>query len=392
MASEKEAVASLRGLAVLYWAFVLTLALSTALAFSILLGRFTRSLGELSRAAEQIGSGELDTWLPLPTSGEVGQLTLAFNRMLVRLRGMMAQVDQNGRLAVVGQLSAYFAHEIRNPLSSIKLNLQRLRRWSLQGALPEYCLEPIEISLREVERLSASVSDVLQLSRSSDSPREVVSLHGQVQEAAHLLRGRFRAQGVELRLGLDAQADRVLARPGQVKSVILNLMVNALEAQPQGGHLDIRSRLVSLPDPDGGPALTVHFKDGGPGIPPEHGSRVFEPFFTTKSKGSGIGLAVASRCVQDNQGYLYLEPAPAQGSGAEFVMVFPLAPMEARPERRRDVPASSPELGSSAPTGPDGPSDAAVAQARQPVPAHLLTPEGLKAVMALSDPERKEMN
>jgi signal transduction histidine kinase len=247
--------------------------------------------------------------------------------MLERIREMMSQVDQSGRLAVVGQLSAYFAHEIRNPLTSIKLNLQRLKRWTLQGRVPEFCLEPLEISLREVERLSASVSDVLQLSKAQDSPQTVLSLHDQVEEAVHLLIGRFMGQGVELRLDLDADADLVTARSGQVKSVILNLMVNALEAQPRGGFLEIRSELTRSPAVQG-PAVSLRFKDGGAGVPPELRDRIFEPFFTTKAGGSGIGLAVAARAVRDNGGRLSLETSPDAGSGAEFVMVLPLAAVD----------------------------------------------------------------
>ncbi len=385
--SSSTALASLNRLVTAYWAFVLGLALFTALAFYLLLGRVTKSLRDLTRAAEHIGTGELDPWLPLPASGEVGQLTLAFNRMLERIKGMMNQVDQSGRLAVVGQLSAYFAHEIRNPLTSIKLNLQRLRRWTHQGKMPEFCLEPLEISLREVERLSASVSDVLQLSRSQDSPRDVFSLHHQVEDSAHLLLARFMGQGVELRLDLDAEADLVLARPGQVKSVILNLMVNALEAQPKGGYLEIRSELTRSQSL-GGPAVSLRFKDGGPGVPPEVRDRVFEPFFTTKAGGSGIGLAVANRAVQDNHGHLYLEATPSGKAGAEFVMALPLAAIDpdsvpvghdSRPVRGNRSPQDRKEplmvIPGSSETGH--------------VPAHLMTPEGVKAVMALSlsDPE-----
>ena len=320
-------VSSLNRLVGSYWAFVIGLGGFTGLAFSILIGRFTRSLSELSAAAEKIGKGELAPWLPLPTSGEVGQLTVAFNRMLDRVREMMTQVDRSGRLAVVGQLSAYFAHEIRNPLTSVKLNLQRMDRWARLGKIPDFCGEPIEISLREVERLSASVSDVLQLSRSEETSPEPFSLHDLVAETTHLLQSRFERQGVDLRLDLDAEGDRVLARPGQVKSVLLNLMINALEAQPGGGFLEIRSELVKSRDFTG-PVVAVRFKDGGPGISPETRSRVFEPFFTTKPNGSGIGLAVASRAVADNHGRLYLEPSLPENLGAEFVMAFPLAPVE----------------------------------------------------------------
>jgi len=322
--STTEAMGPLRQITVVYWAFVLILSFSTALVFSLMLGRFTRSLTHLSRAAEEIGLGELDPWLPLANSGEVGQLTLAFSRMLGRIREMMMQVGQSGRLAVIGQMSAYLAHEIRNPLSSIKMNLQRLLRWTRSGQLPEYCREPLEISLKEVERLNNSVSGVLQLSGAGEGPKEIVELHEVLDEATELLSSRFRRQGVDLTLDLDADADLILARPGQLKSVTLNLIMNALEAQPGGGHLAIETALVSSPD-FAGPAIAIHFRDQGPGVPPHVRDRIFEPFFTTKNGGSGIGLAMAKQAVEDSGGQLLLMPSLPPQAGAEFVVVLPLA-------------------------------------------------------------------
>jgi signal transduction histidine kinase len=322
--SPTAVLAPLGQLHISYWAFVLVLALSTVLAFSMLLGRVTRSLRDLTRAAEEIGKGELDPWLPVPGGGEVGQLTEAFSRMLERIRQMMAQVNQNGRLAVVGQMSAYLAHEIRNPLSSIKLNLQRLQRWTRSRQLPEFCAEPIEISLKEVNRLAAAVSGVLQLSRNNDRPRELLSLHSLTQEAVELLSEKARRHNVDLRLRLDAEADRIRARPGQVKSVVVNLMVNAMEAQPEGGFLTVESKLVKGREGEG-PLVALRFRDGGSGVPKEIRERIFEPFFTTKEAGSGIGLAVALQGVLENGGRLLLEETPESRAGAEFVMAFPLA-------------------------------------------------------------------
>ena len=387
-ASMDGMVAPLSRLATSYWIFVVLLGVSTALAFSVLIGGFTRSLSELARAAEEIGLGELDPWLPLHTSGELGKLTTAFSAMLARIRQMMAQVDQSGRMAVVGQLSAYLAHEIRNPLSSIKLNLQRLRRWAQRGDLPEYCMEPLEISLREVERLNASVTGVLQLSRAEDSPREMVRLHDLVEEAADLLGPKFRRQGVGLSLRLNAPADRVLARVGQVKSAVLNLMVNALEAQPNGGRLEVRSELARVPEL-GGPVVALHFRDQGPGIPAEIRDRIFEPFFTTKPGGSGIGLAMASQVLRANGGELSLEPSFMVGEGSDFVALFPLAALEAATESSRSARGGVPASASSA-AGLDearkGAPDA------RPVPTHLMSPDGLRAVLSPSGPDTEEVN
>jgi signal transduction histidine kinase len=328
-----QVLGPLRNLTFLYWAIVLSLGAFTALAFSILTARYTQSLSRLAQAAEEIGLGELDPWLPLASSRELGQLTVAFSRMLERIRRMMDQVNQSGRLAVIGQLSAYLAHEIRNPLSSIKLNQQRILRWVEAGRLPGYCREPIEISLREVERLNTSVTGVLQLSKTSDSPRELVQLRSVLEEAADLLRSRFKRQGVEIALDLDPYADLILARPGQIKSMALNVMVNALDAQPNGGRLLIRTRLCRSPE-DGSPAVSIHFQDDGPGVPAEIQDRIFEPFFTTKKSGAGIGLAMVKQAVEENEGQIHLLASFSKDKGAEFVLIFPLAPSGAQTETR----------------------------------------------------------
>ena len=276
----------------------------------------------------------------------------------------------------IAVLAGGLAHEIRNPLSSIKLNLQRMERWAKNDSIPEFFLEPVEISLKEVDRLTASVSGVLELSSAPDSPLEVVSLHGLVEEAADLLSAPFRRQGVTLSLVLDAAADRVLARVGQIKSVTLNLMVNALEAQPDGGHLEIRSQLSSSPEL-GGPVVALHFEDGGAGVSPEIRDRVFEPFFTTKTGGSGIGLAMASQAVQDCMGDLYLEPSLSRLSGAEFVIVLPLAPIKPR-EVEETVLGKEEWTGVPRHWRKGGPTTG------HRRPSHLMTPEGLRAVLSLA--------
>jgi signal transduction histidine kinase len=309
-----------------YWLFVLLLGGATVLAFSLLLGRVTRSLEELTVAVERVGAGDLRPWLPPPDRDEVGRLTIAISEMTDGLRETMKRADRSGRLAVVGQLASYLAHEIRNPLSSVKMNLQRLQRWERAGQIPERAREPIDVSLREVDRLSIAVSNVLQLSRAPDKPLEVVSVHDLVTEVGMLLDGEFARAGLHVHWELDAAADRILGRPGQLKGVVINLMLNALDAQPGGGELRIRSVLTAGSPDQPGPRLELRFKDAGPGVPEEIRDRIFEPFFTTKKTGSGIGLAVASQTVRESQGLLFLDDPPPDG-GAEFVISFPLAPV-----------------------------------------------------------------
>jgi signal transduction histidine kinase len=332
-------LAPLQQLQASYWVFVLLLALATVLAFSMLLNRVVISLEDLTAAAAQIGEGELNPWLPPPGRDEVGRLSLAFSIMLERIRNMMQRMDHSGRLAVVGQLTSYLAHEIRNPLSSIRMNLQSLQRDLRKGRIPEDCGEAVEVSLREVDRLSNSLTSVLQLGRPSGGERETVSVHDIVEDAADLLTAEYRRGSVRLELDLDARADRVFAVKGQLKGVFLNLLMNALEAQPDGGRVQIRSRLVSTPGR--GPSVAVHIRDHGRGVSPEIRTRIFEPFFTTKNQGSGIGLAVALRTVREHGGNLLLAELHEADAGSEFVVELPLAAMVAgsMPEPAVDLPS-----------------------------------------------------
>jgi signal transduction histidine kinase len=306
------------------WLLILLLTLATGLAFSVLLGDVVRSLEQLTDAASRIGEGELNPWLPPPGDDEVGRLSLAFGQMLDRFRRMIQHVDQEGRLAVVGRLTAYLAHEIRNPLSSIRLNLQSLAREARDGRLPDDAGELVSVSLKEVDRLADSVSRVLELGGGEPAGAlEEVGLHEVVQEAAALLAEQGRAAQVTLRLELDAAADRVLARPGPLKGVFVNLLVNAMQAQPDGGEIVMRSRLTALAN--GGPGVAVHVRDRGHGVPPGLREQIFRPFFTTRSDGSGIGLATSQRTLRDFGGDLYLADLPETATGSEFVVELPLA-------------------------------------------------------------------
>jgi signal transduction histidine kinase len=309
-----------------YWLFVLGLAGTTLLAFSFFLRPITSYLNDLTGAVERVASGDLRPWFPTPRDDEVGRLSMAFYDMTERLREMVRQVDRSSRLAVLGKLSAYLAHEIRNPLSSVKMNLQRLQRWQRRGEIPEHCGDAIEISLTEVGRLSAAVSNILQLSPSKARPREVVALHDLVEEVGQLLDADFVRRGVSLRWELNAEADRVLGEPGQLKGVVINLMLNALDAQPDGGELLVQSVLRTGEDPGrGGPVLELRFRDQGTGVPAGIEDRIFEPFFTTKGGGSGIGLAVVSQTVRDHGGDVFLAERTRVAQGAEFVVRLPLA-------------------------------------------------------------------
>lgn len=305
-----------------YGLFVLFVVAATGAAFSLLIGRVIRSLADVTEAAMRIGEGDLTPWLPPPGEDEVGRLSFAIGRMVDRLKGMMRQVERSGRLAAVGELSSHLAHEVRNPLSSIKLNLQGLRREVDSGLVLSDASESIQISLREVERLERVVSGVLALGRTKLLARQSCSVHGLLREIVTFVRTDLDRRGLELTLDLRASEDTVLADSSEIKSVLMNLLLNAADAMPDGGPLAVWTDVVMTRE--GERVVEIHVLDWGPGVPPEFRDRIFEPFFTTKTEGSGIGLALALQCVRQHGGELYLEQGSELSRGSEFVVRLPL--------------------------------------------------------------------
>lgn len=303
-------------------ALVLLVTGAAAVAFVALTRRATRSLEALTRAADEVGAGNLAPSLPRADGDEVGRLSTAFGLMVGRIRDMLREVETSRHMAAVGEFAAQVAHEIRNPLTSIKLNLQRLQRDVGAGTLPPSAGVPMEISLREIERLDRVVRGVLSLGRERSVRRVPCGVHGIVTDALAVTRPQLEELGVAVDTELRAPSDRVLAEPEHLKAAFLNLFLNAAEAMPGGGRL----RVATACNGAGGAAtaIRVSVADTGPGVPEEVRSRIFQPFFSTKPQGTGFGLSVALRTVEEHGGKLELAADPGAESGAVFVVELPL--------------------------------------------------------------------
>jgi signal transduction histidine kinase len=243
--------------------------------------------------------------------------------MSERIDQMVAEVESSRQMAAVGSFSRQIAHEIRNPLTSIKLNLQGLERDARAGVVLPDTPRTLEICLEEIHRLERVVRGVLALGRAPTSDRRVVSIKQVVTRALDVLRPQLTAQRIVPNVAMSSDDLLVMADQEQLVAMFLNLLVNAAEAMPDGGslHVDLERHV------DGGAAVgRVTIWDTGPGIPADQHSRVFEPFFTTKAEGSGLGLAVAARDAEAHHGRLVLLSGEGWVSGATFVVELPLVP------------------------------------------------------------------
>ena len=304
-----------------FFAVAVVAGLIATILFGMFLAGMTRSLEQIALAADRIGDGDFTPWLPPPGDDEAGRLSYAIGMMSDRLREMLDSVKRSGQMAAVGEMASYVAHEIRNPLNSLRLNLQSVERSARKGILDDDDMESLEISLREVTRLDRVVSGVLKFTRPTPTDIDLTSLHGVILEAVALLGEEMDRRSVDPTLELTAEEDWIRGDAQRIEAALINLLLNAIEAMPDGGSVVITTRNV---EQAGDAAVELLITDSGPGIPAEVRERVFDPFFTTKSTGSGLGLAVVMRTVEEHGGIIELEEPTVLHRGATFRVVFPV--------------------------------------------------------------------
>lgn len=219
------------------------------------------------------------------------------------------QLRRAERMSALGELSTVLAHEIRNPLGSIKGTAEILRDDFRPG---DRKYEFLEILIKEADRLNRVVEDFLGLARPLPVERESCDMVAEVAEIVTLMKGEAASRGVALRM-TPASLPPVRGDRERLRQVLLNLVLNAIQATGRGGSVTISTR--PLPARDEGPAgIEIAFADTGAGIPRENLARIFQPFFTTRPGGTGLGLAIAQRIIESHGGTIDAESEPGRGT------------------------------------------------------------------------------
>jgi signal transduction histidine kinase len=239
-----------------------------------------------------------------------------------KLNETFDQLRHSDRLAALGQLAAVIAHEIRNPLGSIQGAVEILGE-GLHDSDPKS--EFAQIARKEVAALERLTSEILQFSKPAPPKQLPIDPQEIIEAACRLCADQAHRQQVEINLE-PAPATRITVDPEQIKQVLLNILINAIQVQPSGGRIEIR---VSQDATD----VVISVRDFGPGIAAENLDLIFEPFFTTKREGTGLGLAISHQLVNHNGGRIRAESPP--GQGAVFRISFPVSNPETTENRGR---------------------------------------------------------
>ena len=229
------------------------------------------------------------------------------------LRKTEAQLIRSDKLAALGQLAAGIAHEIRNPLTSINILIHSMTEDLPSGDSHKEDLKVIE---EEINRINEIVDQFLRFAKPAPPFLEKADVLSVFEETLQLLRPQIEKQQIVIQKGFQAlpiiQMDRE-----QMKQAILNLLLNAIQAMPGGGHLTLRGQ-----NSKDGQWIHILIKDSGVGIPDEDMNRLFDPFFSTKEQGIGLGLSIAHRIIDQHHGKIEVESTP--GEGTLFTVWLPI--------------------------------------------------------------------
>jgi len=342
---------------------VLIYTILAVLGVGLLISAFVRRmlqgpLSALTEGTRRLGSGELGYQIPYQASGELQELADSFNAMSSQLEranqeinawnhtleerveqktrelsGAQEEMLRVERMASIGKLAAVVAHEINNPLAGI-LTYSKLLKKRL-GKEPEPNAENVamlDLMESESRRCGEIVKNLMTFGRPTSVNMEPSDLNSVIDRCVRLVQHQLTLKNIELHLDLEKSLPAVRCDNGQIEQVLLALVMNAIDAVPNGGNLSLASRTSP-----GGGSVQLEVRDDGVGMPKEVIAKMFEPFFTTKERGRGLGLGLAiSRNIVDRHGGkigVVSEP----GRGTTFTISLPLQPSSATP---KTIPAN----------------------------------------------------
>jgi signal transduction histidine kinase len=313
---------------------ILTATLALAFLIGVIISLYfvrsiTEPVGELLDATRNIKSGKLQYRIGEKLKDEFGELAASFNEMAVSLQEQYTKLQEAERLAVVGELAAGMAHEIKNPMAGIKISMEVLCQ---ESPLPPEDKEVLVRVINEIDRITALLKGLLNYARPPKPelvPLDVNQLlEATIKSARYSLRSpKFKVKDpdrqIDFIMELSPELPRIVADPGQLQQIFLNLILNSVDAissvPGRLGAITIQTRQSAAE------LVEVSFTDNGRGIENSALENVFKPFYTTKPQGTGLGLAISKRLIEQLSGGSITVANNTGGDGVTFTLTFPIA-------------------------------------------------------------------
>ena len=271
---------------------------------SSLIGKnFTRPIDKLVEFTHRVSRGDLEGQCQVVSNDEVGELTKAFNRMTKDLQQSRKEILKAERLTTVHQMSTAFAHEVRNPLSSIKM----LTQMTLEKVSVSSRQEALNKIIDEIERLEVIVSRWMDLARPTELNRTATDLNVLINDVIKLMIVNLNHHQINVEKDFATDLSLVLIDVDKIKQVMINLILNAMQAMPEGGELNLATYQSKN-------FLEVKVSDTGLGMTEKTIRHIFDPFFTTKPSGVGLGLSTCRRLIEHHHGQIAVDSVVEQGT------------------------------------------------------------------------------
>ncbi len=288
---------------------------------TLLARRISRPIRKLADGTVRVSRGDFAHRIEIDTQDEIGDLARSFNDMSARLLSAREQMEetqkrliQAEKLAQIGRLAATIAHEIRNPLTSVKLNIQKVLEDGRLSALDQEHLGLTQEGIVQIEKF---IKELLNYTRVSELQLARFPVPQILEASIKLLSGAFQEKRVTVEKRVEDNLPEVLVDGDKMRQVFLNVLRNAVEAVDVGGKVKITATMTGE-----GPSrrVRVRVSDSGCGIPEKDWENIFEPFFTTKPSGFGLGLANARKVVEQHKGTIRIVRKRSPGAAVEIVI------------------------------------------------------------------------
>jgi two-component system nitrogen regulation sensor histidine kinase NtrY len=281
--------------------------------------RVTRPVEQLAHAAQEVAAGNWNVRVDVNGEDELGQLADSFNRMTTELLSQRERLLQAERVAAWRELARRLAHELKNPLFPLQLTVENLVRARQQNPeqFDEVFRESSRTLLAEIANLKGIIGRFGEFSKMPQPQLQRVQVNEVIRGVMELFQAQLEAPGrakISCELQLDPHLEPVAADAELLHRAISNLVLNAMDAMPQGGTLTLRTR-----NDDG--KLLIEVADTGSGLTPEECAQIFTPYYTSKQHGTGLGLAIVQSVVSDHGGRVRVQSEPGQGT--TFVIELP---------------------------------------------------------------------
>jgi hypothetical protein len=307
-----------------HWILIVAAAGAVAICFvtlSALLVLIERPLEELKKIIARVREGDLSARVKFAVrSDDVGQLGRQFNEMIQELAENRVEIERLHQfemaraehLATIGELAAGLAHEIRNPLAGIAGVVEVMGRELPKESSSRAVLPEVQA---EIQHIQAILNDLLAYARPRPPEFHPADLNATVEQAVFLARQQVRTRPIEITLAPEKSLPRISHDPVQIQQVVLNLLLNGIQAVRNQGKIEVTLRQA-------GEWAVIRIRDTGKGIPRDSLAKIFKPFFTTRKEGTGLGLPLAKGIVESHKGKIEVTSEP--GQGAQFEVWLPM--------------------------------------------------------------------